>query len=140
MTIKNDNIDQTDVLTLECQTSDGTWKTFREIDERELFDNATFSVFIDGNADVLLPYYIDNPDRFTLRLTIKDIKGKTATSEVFTKEWPSWMKEAMGITIMEKSTDGENKVYDLNGKLTNSEKGVQIIVNKNQPNKKIIKK
>ena len=50
------------------------------------------------------------------------------------------MKEAMGITIMEESTNGENKVYDLNGRLTNSEKGVQIIVNKNQPNKKIIKK
>lgn len=140
LTIKNDNIDQTDVLTLEYQTSDGTWKTFREIDERELFDNSTFSVFIDGNADVLLPYYIDNPDRLNLRMTIKDIKGKTATSEAFTKEWPSWMKEAMGITIMEESTNGENKVYDLNGRLTNSEKGVQIIVNKNQPNKKIIKK
>ena len=73
-------------------------------------------------------------------MTIKDIKGKTATSEAFNKEWPTWMKEAMGITIMEESTNGENKVYDLNGRQTNSEKGVQIIVNKNQPNKKIIKK
>ena len=91
LTIKNENIDQTDVLTLECQTSDGTWETFREIDERELFDNTTFNVFIDGNADVLSPYYIANPNRFTLRLTIKDIKGDTAISEVFNKEWPSWM-------------------------------------------------
>ncbi|MBR5061556.1 MAG: hypothetical protein IKX24_05365 [Prevotella sp.] len=139
LTIKNDNIDQTDVLTLERQASDGTWKTFREIDERELFDNSSFSVFIDGNADVLLPYYIANPDRLTLRMTIKDIKGKTATSETFTKEWPSWMKDAMGITIMEKSSNDESKTYDLNGRRTNAEKGVQIIVNKNKPNKKIIK-
>ena len=139
LTIKNDNIDQTDVLTLECQASDGTWKTFREIDERELFDNSSFSVFIDGNADVLLPYYIANPDRITLRMTIKDIKGKTATSETFTKEWPSWMKDAMGITIMEESSNDESKTYDLNGRRTNAEKGVQIIVNKNKPNKKIIK-
>lgn len=138
LTIKNDNIDQTDVLTLECQASDGTWKTFREIDERELFDNSSFSIFIDGNADALLSYYLDNTDRLTLRMTIKDIKGKTAISETFTKEWPTWMKEAMGVTVMEGLADGESKVYDLNGRLTNTGKGVQIIVNKNKPNKKII--
>ena len=71
-------------------------------------------------------------------MTIKDIKGKTAISETFTKEWPTWMKEAMGVTVMEGLADGESKVYDLNGRLTNTGKGVQIIVNKNKHNTKII--
>lgn len=137
LNIKNDNIDQTDVLTLEYQTSDGTWKTFREINERELFDNASFSIFIDGESDTLLPYYLENTQGLTLRMTIKDIKGKTTTSNAFTKAWPTWLLQAMDINQKEIDDETVKERYDLNGRKSNpSNKGVQII----KDNKNTIKK
>lgn len=140
LTVKNENIDQTDILTLEYQKADGTWKTFREINERELFDNATFSITLDGESDVLLPYYQDNPESLVLRMTIKDIKGKTATSEPYTKEWPTWVKEAaMGIDNINENMEGSSTRYDLNGRIANpSAKGVQIIKGQGNSIKKTI--
>lgn len=138
LTLKNENIDQTDVLTLEYQKADGTWAVFREVNERELFDNASFSIMLDGESDVLLPYYQNNPDKLVLRMTIKDIKGKTATSEPYSKDWPTWMKEAMGIDHIN-TAEGTNTRYDLNGRLVNpSAKGVQIIKSQGKSIKKAI--
>ena len=140
LAIKNENIDQTDVLAIEYQTADGEWKLFREIDERELFDNASFSIFIDGESDMLLPFYMESPQRLTLRLSIRDIKGKTAISETYAKEWPSWMKEAVGISHVEGETIEGGKCYDLNGRRSSAGKGMHIIVRQGKTNKKIITK
>ena len=141
LSVRNENVDQTDVLTIEAQKEDGTWQPFRTIDERELFDNNTFSVILDANTDVLLPYYLANPSKLTLRMTIKDIKGKTATSETFSKDWPTWMIQAMGINQIANEDYNTARRYDLNGrKISPNSKGIQIVKDQTKSIKKIINK
>ncbi|MBR6716057.1 MAG: hypothetical protein IKI83_06375 [Prevotella sp.] len=141
LSVRNENVDQTDVLTIEAQKEDGTWQPFRSIDERELFDNNTFSVILDANTDVLLPYYLANPSKLTLRMTIKDIKGKTATSETFSKDWPTWMIQAMGINQIANEDNNTARRFDLNGRIVSpNTKGIQIVKDQTKSIKKIINK
>lgn len=74
-------------------------------------------------------------------MTIKDIKGKTATSETFSKDWPTWMIQAMGINQIANEDYNTARRFDLNGrKVFPNTKGIQIVKDQTKSIKKIINK
>ena len=115
--LTNANIDQTDVLWLQYQTATGEWKDFREVSERELFDNTTFNITLDAQNSSLAEAYADNPEQLVLRLSIVDIKGNTATSAAATFNWPSWIAELAAIGTVTMEADGNHhNLYDAQGR------------------------
>jgi len=112
--ITNTNIDQTATLTIEIQDSTGNWTTFREVTEREYFDNTSFTLNFDGQKSTLSSFYESNKDSLVIRITMTDIKGKSTTSDTYTFEWPSWMYEATAISAP--TTAAPKQVYDLGGR------------------------
>lgn len=89
--VTNTNIDQTKTLTVEYKKADGTWATFREITERENFDTNTFGIKIEASPVLMQHIYEDSPEKLTLRLSLNDIKGKSALSAERTYQWPAYM-------------------------------------------------
>lgn len=115
--LTNANIDQTDVLWLQYQTATGEWKDFREVSERELFDNTTFNITLDAQNSALAEAYADNPEQLVLRLSIVDIKGNTATSAAATFNWPSWIAELAAIgTVTMGADSNHHNLYDAQGR------------------------
>jgi len=120
--ITNTNIDQTETLTIEIQDADGNWTTFREVTEREFFDNNTFTLNFDAPRADLKPYYYKNEAVFVIRITMTDIKGNTTTSDAYTYEWPSWVNDPTSIDAL--TPESSKKLYDLSGrKVAQPQKG-----------------
>lgn len=139
LSVTNANIDQTKTLTLEYKTAEGTWLPFREITERELFDNKTFTINIDADAATLLPFYQNNPEKLTLRLNILDIKGKTATSAERSFNWPAYMEQT-GVELPTIDPWANGQHYNVAGQRINeSQPGIQIIKTDNRTDKIVIK-
>ena len=139
LSVTNANIDQTKTLTLEYKTAEGTWLPFREITERELFDNKTFTINIDADAATLLPFYQNNPEKLTLRLNILDIKGKTATSAERSFNWPAYMEQT-GVELPTIDPWANGQHYNVAGQRINEpQPGIQIIKTDNRTDKIVIK-
>lgn len=140
ISITNANCDMTDNLTIEYMDTMNIWKTFKNIDQRNLFESSSFSLQMPAETSDLLSIYKDTPKQLTLRLNLTTVKDENTTSSTITVNWPDWIKEDVAVNSITNENNGNEAIYSIDGtKLKSIKKGLNIIKRGNRSVKIMVK-